>query len=142
MVKQGPPAVWRETLLCSGMGTQRPLLEWIRLLGDRSLLPLRLSDAHAFQACKTSPAVQLLSSVGEGQSVFFGNCAALALPARTLLVTLPRRINGSAWPCRAMKEPADSCLKESHDQVDQFALAQSSQTTLVFASLPGARSGH
>jgi len=30
-----------------------------------------------------------------------------------------------------------SCLKESHHQVDLFALAQSSQTTRIFASLPG-----
>ena len=39
-------------------------------------------------------------------------------------------------PWRAMKEPADSGLKASHHQVDLFASAQSSQTTLTFASLP------
>lgn len=136
-VKQGPPAVWRETPLCVGMGTLRPLLEWRRLLGGRSLLPSGLGDAHTFQPCKGSPAVQLLPAVRKGQRVFFGNCTALALPARTLLLTLLRRSNGSTWPWRAMKEPADSCLKASHHQVDPLASAQSSQTTLIFASLPG-----
>lgn len=137
MVKQGPPAVWRETPLCAGMGTLRPLLEGVRLLGGRSLLPSGLGDAHAFQPCKGSPADQLLSSARKGQSVFFGNGTALALPARTLLITLPRRSNGSTWPWTATKEPADSCLKVSHHQVSLFASAQPSQTALIFASWPG-----
>lgn len=137
MVKQGPPVAWTETPLCAGMGTLRPLLEWLRLLGGRSLLPSGLGDAHAFQPCKGSPAVLLLSSARRGQSAFSGNCTALALPARTLLTTLPGRSSGSTWPWRAMKGPGDSRLKASHHQVDLFASAQSSQTTLIFASLPG-----
>lgn len=137
MVKQGPPVAWTETPLCAGVGTLRPLLEWLRLLGGRSLLPSGLGDAHAFQPCKGSPAFPLLSSVRKGQSAFSGNCTALALPARTLLTTLPRRSSGSTWPWRAMKGPGDSRLKVSHHQVDLFASAQSSQTTLIFASLPG-----
>lgn len=79
----------------------------------------------------------LLSSARQGWSMSFGKRTALALPARTLLGALLRRSNGSTWPWRAMKKPADSCLKGSHHQAELFAPAQPSQTTLIFASLPG-----
>lgn len=59
------------------------------------------------------------------------------MPARTLLRALLRRSHGSTWPWRAMQEPVDSCLKGSHHQAELFAPAQLSQTTLIFASLPG-----
>lgn len=108
--------------MCAG---KRLLLEGMRFLCGRPVLP---AAAHAFQPCKGSPAVQLLSSVRKAHRVFFGNCTALALPATTLLIPLLSRGEAAAQHVLESNEGAvDSCLGVSHHQEDLLASAHSSQ---------------
>lgn len=97
----------------------------------------RASEMHTLPVMQREPSSSAVVFGQQRPECFLWELRSPCLACQDFTTALLRRSGGSTWPSRARKEPADSCLKASHRQVDLFALAQSSQTTLTFASLPG-----